>query len=327
MSCDHPFRKQAVRLLNPFRGVMNIIAYEGAEAVTIDGVHWDIYVKDMSLTADLDAAPNMLISEIRYGHWTAEAGLKRGPIYPSDDFDMMEAQGNRVYQYLLEHYKQTPFPLTDSYELWLLDQHQMPLALLSSTYSEETMLFELPLSWTSGNACKQFFQSASDGTDNHGLSIAEYLESRITRLAGKQPSAQWFRREASITQGLTGIQLSENFEGRQLDNHHFPEFFVRGISSHNEYKPVFCQYLNFLAPYLLTLPTLTRTQRVKYEQEARKQAMCVNKLYKLYPYTCNKKHINAARVEARLRKDQSTNTQTDNTLSPEYVELGISRTN
>lgn len=102
MSGDHQFRKQAVRLLNPFRGVMNIIAYRGAEAVTIDGVHWDIYVKDMSLTADLDAAPNMLISEIRYGHWTAEAGLKRGPIYPSADFDMMEAQGNRVYQYLLE---------------------------------------------------------------------------------------------------------------------------------------------------------------------------------------------------------------------------------
>ena len=43
----------AQRLLNPFRGVMNIIAYQGAEAVTTDGVHWDIYVRDTELVQDL----------------------------------------------------------------------------------------------------------------------------------------------------------------------------------------------------------------------------------------------------------------------------------
>ncbi len=32
----------AQRLLNPYRGTMHVIKYEAAEAVTLDGVHWDI---------------------------------------------------------------------------------------------------------------------------------------------------------------------------------------------------------------------------------------------------------------------------------------------
>src|SRR3569832_1121778 len=34
----------AQRLLNPFRGVVHTIRYQSAEAVTTDGVEWDIYV-------------------------------------------------------------------------------------------------------------------------------------------------------------------------------------------------------------------------------------------------------------------------------------------
>jgi heat shock protein HspQ len=43
----------AQHLLNPFRGVMNIIEHEGAEAVTTDGLHRDIYVRDTTLVEDL----------------------------------------------------------------------------------------------------------------------------------------------------------------------------------------------------------------------------------------------------------------------------------
>lgn len=44
----------AQRLLNPFRGVMKIIEHQGAEAVTTDGVQWDIYVRDTTLNEDSD---------------------------------------------------------------------------------------------------------------------------------------------------------------------------------------------------------------------------------------------------------------------------------
>ena len=57
------------RLLNPFRGVVNIIRYKSAEAVTSDGIHWDIYVSNDSLLDGLDKNRSIQISDIRYGRW------------------------------------------------------------------------------------------------------------------------------------------------------------------------------------------------------------------------------------------------------------------
>jgi len=37
------------RLLNPYRGIINCIRYRSAEAVTADGVRWDIYVSNEAL--------------------------------------------------------------------------------------------------------------------------------------------------------------------------------------------------------------------------------------------------------------------------------------
>ena len=45
----------AQRLLNPFRGTVHTIRYASAEAVTTDGVHWDIYVSNDELARDLEA--------------------------------------------------------------------------------------------------------------------------------------------------------------------------------------------------------------------------------------------------------------------------------
>ena len=44
------------RILNPFRGVMNVIALDDAEAVTTDGVNWSLYVRDrFDITEDPEA--------------------------------------------------------------------------------------------------------------------------------------------------------------------------------------------------------------------------------------------------------------------------------
>lgn len=306
---------------------MNIIEYQGAEAVTIDGLNWDIYVKDMSLTADLKDTENVLITEIRFGHWTQESGLTRGPIYPSQDFRHMEQQGIKVYEYLVDHHEQIPFALTDSYELWLLDQHGLPLALLSSTYSSDRLYFNQPLTWTPGNACKQYFKLPVGAMEQHHLSNAEVLESYVRQLSGSKPSAQWFRREDCQSFGLGGINLAKQLEARSLANASFPEYFVRDASDSMEHHVDFSLYLNFLSPYLLTLHALTLEQRKHYEKAARFQALCVDRLHRLYPAICEPKYINAARVEARLRNIQLDEPAEDNTLSPEYIELNISRTN
>ena len=84
------FERYAQRLLNPFRGVMNIIEFEGAEAVTTDGMRWDIYVRDTGLVEEFADSHRIQTSDIRYGSWSAKDGLKRGAIYPSDDFKVLE---------------------------------------------------------------------------------------------------------------------------------------------------------------------------------------------------------------------------------------------
>ena len=41
-----PVNCYSQRILNPFRGVMNIISTGGADAVTIDGRNWTLYIHD-----------------------------------------------------------------------------------------------------------------------------------------------------------------------------------------------------------------------------------------------------------------------------------------
>ena len=68
------------RILNPFRGVMNVIALDDAEAVTTDGVNWSLYVRDQFDSEENDPEDFIKIDNphIRFGTWNEERGLKRG---------------------------------------------------------------------------------------------------------------------------------------------------------------------------------------------------------------------------------------------------------
>ncbi|MGD8743363.1 MAG: hypothetical protein PVH46_08050 [Granulosicoccaceae bacterium] len=48
-------RRDVQRLLNPFRGVMSIIRYELAEAVTVNGLHRDIYTNNVGILNNVPA--------------------------------------------------------------------------------------------------------------------------------------------------------------------------------------------------------------------------------------------------------------------------------
>ncbi len=119
------------RMLNPFRGIINVIKYKAAEAVTTDGVRWDIYVKNESLLSDVHGkhhpSKKIQVSEIRYATWTTR-GIKYGRVYQSEDYTRMAAQGDVLYRKILKINERLPFPLQDNHELWLLDQQLQPLA-------------------------------------------------------------------------------------------------------------------------------------------------------------------------------------------------------
>jgi len=307
------------RLLNPFRGVMNVIRYRSAEAVTIDGVHWEIYVSNDELRDGLDPHAHVQTSDIRYGHWSVEAGLKRGPIFPSDDFKRMEEMGAMVYEALLHYHEQLPFALHDRYELWLLDHEQRPLCLLHSEIEEQDLILDIPLRWRAGNLCAKLFRPQI--VDPSGA--ADELTRQINALAGENVSARWFLRAGDgSAETLKSINL-ENAVGESLAADQFPRFFLREQHADPELTALVGAFLEWQAPWFLLLQDLSPSLRFELEQLARKQALLVEQHFRLYPDVIDESFLRAARVEAMLRNSKNQETKPERTtMSTWYLELG-----
>ncbi len=245
----------AQRLLNPFRGAMNIIEHAGAEAVTGDGVHWDIYVRDLVLVEDLPASGRVQTSEIRYGSWSRKQGLKRGAIHPSEDFRLLEDRGARLYEYLLEHHRDVPLAFADRFELWLLDTGGRPLGLLHSAVDACDIELDCPIAWRPGRDCERHFRpEAHAGQESAGNRLARQINAR----AGQSPQAQWFeRRTDGSGRSLAGVNLERAREDRLLPAAAFPPWFVRrpDAGAADEAK-LLEDFFEWQAPWLLLLRDL-----------------------------------------------------------------------
>ena len=121
-----------------------------------------------------------------------EKGLKRGPLYPSEDFRRLEGMGALVYEYLLKAHREVPFAFRDHFELWLLDGENQPLALLHSVLTETETESDVPLDWRAGIAAQENFQSSAV------TSLSEppgaYLTRYVNAHAGRPAAVQWFVR-------------------------------------------------------------------------------------------------------------------------------------
>lgn len=312
------------RLLNPYRGVMHTIRYASAEAVTLDGLHWDIYVSNEALLEGLEVSRWTQITDIRYGSWSQAQGLKRGPLYPSDDFKRMEEMGAMVYEHLTRVHSQVPFALQDHYELWLLDGAQKPLALLASVLAESALAFDEPIDWRAGyTAAEQFFSPAFQRLNNTNEAAAAYLTRYINHCAGAAPLAQWFqRRPDGSGLGLACIGGDQSLAGRSTAQQDFPPLLL-SMTGHDEtHTALIADYLAWQAPWLLSLSRLDNPIRQQLEQQARQYALSVEKHYRLYPEIIDQQGIKAALVEALMRRNQgSVEPSKDVTMSTFYIEL------
>jgi hypothetical protein len=61
-------------------------------------------------------------------------------------------------------------------------------------------------------------------------------------------------------------------------------------------------YLDWCAPFLLTLPVLDEQQRDRLEYASKAHALQVDALYRLYPKILNLDLLKSIRVEARMRQ-------------------------
>lgn len=322
-----PFECYSQRMLNPFRGSMNCVRYRSADAVTADGVHWDIYVSNDGLMEDLSGRGKYQVSDIRFGAWSKDGGLRRGPIYPSDDFRRMEQIGQRVYEHLLEVHERVPFPFRDHFELWLLDRQAQPLVLLDSALTPDDLDRRQSLQWLTGQNCRRSFTSAAAaelgidaGTPG---AVADYLGAYINDCAGPAPAAQLFRRrEDGGGQGLDGINLAAGLAQRALAADAFPATLIEGNRHDAAHRRLIGDFINWQAPWQLLLPALDAPARAAFEQHARVQPLKLAQQYRLYPEIIDRQAIDAARVEARLRQTLPARADQEKILSTFYIELG-----
>ena len=314
------------RLLNPFRGSMCCIQYQSAEAVTADGIKWDIYVSNAGLLDGLPGNRRTQVSDIRYGTWSAQTGLKRGPLYPSDDFLAMEEMGRVVYEYLLKVHDSVPFPFLDSFELWLLDRQSQPLALLDSALTADKIDMRQADAWNPGLNCRKTFTSPAIrelGVDPDAAGASgDYLASYINARAGESPAAQVFARRADGSgTGLHGSNLDDTCSNRVLPPEAFPETLL-GTGQHDAaHQQLIKDFITWQAPWLLLLPTLDTETRRSYERQARSQPAKLVHHYRLYPEIADSAVIDAARVEVRLRETVPEPETEEQVLSTFYVEL------
>lgn len=308
----------AQRLLNPFRGAVHVIRYGAAEAVTADGREWDIYVANDALLDGLGrAGKRAQISDIRYGHWAEEKGLKRGPLYPSDDFRRLEEMGAVVYEHLLKAHGDVPFRFLDQFELWLLDRAARPLALLHSVRNDSETDTRPPLDWRAGIAAQESFRSdAVPGPEPAAAHLTRY----VNDLSGGV--AQWFRRsDDGAGLGLHTLRGGEHLRGRVLDVDAFPPLFISTAGMDAVHTRLVHDYYAWQAPWMLLLPHLDITTRLALEAAACQQAELVEKHCRLYPTMIDRAALQAARVEAALVRSQPGGEKTDDAMPMYYIEL------
>ncbi len=319
-----PVNCYSQRILNPFRGVMNIISIGGADAVTIDGYHWTLYIHDTfdCPTDDPEEFFEIDMPDIRFGDWDEKSGLKPSPLIDSYHYNEIQAIGHVLLDAVKQHASQCPFAFKDKYELWLLDEKtREPLALLDSVCKQSEIGVPQTLTWEAGLRCKQEFLSEFSLFDKQLNSSGELLNQLINRRAGDHPSAQWFyRNRFDYGKGLHGINLDNNLKQRELSARLFPKMLVQQQWRNTSDAALIDAFINWLSPYLLVLDFLRDTQREMLEQAARQYALLVDKMYPLYPNVINQQAINSARVEAVMRKSSQPKIRDKAAETIEYIE-------
>jgi hypothetical protein len=301
---------------------MNIISTGGADAVTIDGTNWTLYIHDNfdCPTDDPEDFFEIEMPDIRFGDWNKKSDLTRSPLIASYHYNEIQAIGNALLDAVEEYADHCPFQFEDKYELWLLDGNNgEPLALLDSVCSEAGIRQSDSLTWEAGVRCKQEF--LHDQTSTQSVTAGEQLNQLINQRAGSNPSAQWFHRDQfKYGKGLNGINLKQEYIGRELSARLFPKLLIKDQWPDETHTTLVDAFIHWLSPYLLVLDFLKDTQREILELNAKDQALFVDQLCLLYPKVINQKAINAARVEAMMRKSNQIKTKDKTLETVEYIE-------
>jgi len=297
------------RMLNPFRGVMNVIEVGSADAVTTDGVHWILYLHDEALQGMAsDGDMDIETPDIKFGVWSQRAGLTRAPLISTMEYDAIQQQGLELLTIVKEYADKVPFALKDNYELWLLDKYcDKPLALLHSVCFENDLQEYQPNHWRPGLRCQDSFNSQFlEKQINNGLNHADWLAQQVEASAGNWNYTQWFLRdENSNGVGLQSSSNTNSLAGRVLSKDEFPILMLNDNWIEDDTSTVVKEFFSWQSPFLLLLQHLTDESRLSLEKLASKHVNRLFKMQHLLPKVIDHKTIKSALVEAVMRNTEN----------------------
>ena len=281
-------RYYALRRVNPYRGVEQIVDLGEAMARTQDGLTWHLSADD----------GNGLMRPV--GVWQQGRGLLAGQ--PRTTPALIEA---------IEAGPDLPFAFLDSWELWLLDRERgLPLALLATDRQQGRSQVEA-VEWYPFVLSYKGFDSPTLAkrdalTPYAAQGHRDILARMINRMARPYPSAQWFHRDQEgAGTGATGVRIAADWQGRRLTAECFPELLVKASWNSRLETSVIADYHAHLSPLLLLWPRLSVVTRARLELQACERPEWLARIHRLLPMQLQPERIRAALVAARLSQAAS----------------------
>jgi hypothetical protein len=285
-------RHFAVRQVNPFEGVLQVVECRDARAYSADGKIWQIQVmaeRPDHTWRSFDHAATVR-QFFSFGLWDPQDGLHKVPANPVLDIGAMSDAAERLIETLTGLIDRLPFALADHFECWTTDAAGNPLALLATT-EDPALIGHLRVgAW---RASRLTDRASGDAPTSHGH--AEELERRV-RTAGRHTT--WFDRSAPdhpVRLGGVGEPLAEA-------PCVFPSMGLKTDWPDGQTRRLAADYIDRLAPRLLMLPGLSDDERRHLEHRACRRAVELSTVYPLLPRIIDRDAVEAARVEARLRR-------------------------
>jgi hypothetical protein len=288
--------------------MLQVVELGDARALSMNGVRWEIQVRCEQPEQPWSTASRgePVMRFLRFGVWSAEAGLRRVPASPILDLDLLLGASAALLEVLPDRLAALPFAPADRHELWLVDDASLPFALVaSSTQAQEAARFR-PETWAASARSDHSFRSrcllARGIPARHGQDPryhASLLE-RLVRNTAKRPVrfAVFARDEDGGGSAVESRQKTGDGDTRRLTAEDFPQLLLREEWPEPADRDLVRDYLDWCAPFLLLLPGLAD----RLENAARARALEVDALYRLYPKILNTGLLKSIRVEARMRQ-------------------------
>ncbi|MCG6965592.1 MAG: hypothetical protein LJE59_03710 [Chromatiaceae bacterium] len=297
-------RWYAVRRVNPFEGVLQVIETHNARAYSHDGRVWQVQVlaarPDHTWHSFADVPP--IEQFFNFGLWDPEDGMQRIPANPIMDIGSMSTAADQLSGTLRGLLDRLPFTLIDDYECWATDYRGQPVALLATTEERRLLRDIRAARWQATRIADHGFVSPALLARNVPASgelgprqHAEQLERQVRQLGQHRA---WFRR----LPGGGGERIDPAQGSGALSAGDFPALGLKVDWKDQGARQLATDYLAWQAPRLLTLQHIDDAQRAWLEPHACRRAVELAAVYRLIPRMLDPARIEAARVEARLRK-------------------------